>query len=48
VYKKLGAICDHTMGTMHFAVLIHNLADKAATFLPSGMSLFPSASFYFF
>jgi hypothetical protein len=36
------------MGTARFAALIHDLADKAATFLPSGTPLFSSASFYFF
>ncbi|KAF8179540.1 hypothetical protein K438DRAFT_1977248 [Mycena galopus ATCC 62051] len=28
-YKKMGAICDHTMDTVQFATLMHDLAEKA-------------------
>ncbi|KAF8169296.1 hypothetical protein K438DRAFT_1774311 [Mycena galopus ATCC 62051] len=34
-YKKMGAICDHTMDTAQFAALTHNLVEKAALFFPT-------------
>ncbi|KAF8199744.1 hypothetical protein K438DRAFT_1966109 [Mycena galopus ATCC 62051] len=34
-FKKMGAICDHTMDTAHFAALMYNLADKASVLLPT-------------
>ncbi|KAF8147498.1 hypothetical protein K438DRAFT_1989568 [Mycena galopus ATCC 62051] len=34
-YKKMGAICDHTMDTAQFAALMYDLAEKATFFFPT-------------
>ncbi|KAF8166429.1 hypothetical protein K438DRAFT_1984234 [Mycena galopus ATCC 62051] len=46
-YKKMGAICDHTMDTAQFAALMHDLTEKATFFFPTGASSHTSTiSFY--